>query len=52
VPAIRLDRCPGAAVRASHISLSTGAGELKKIVIEGNAPASESAVDYWTTAGK
>jgi polygalacturonase len=52
VPAIRLDRCPGAAVRASRTTLSAGPGELKKIAIEGNATASESAVDYWKAAGK
>jgi hypothetical protein len=61
-PVVRLDRCAGAVVRASRAFggtgtfLSTGRGELKGIVLEGNALASarkateESAGDFWRTA--
>ena len=60
-PVIRLDRCPGAIVRASRAFagtgtfLSTGPRELKGIVLEGNALSSarkateEAEVDYWRT---
>jgi hypothetical protein len=59
VPVIRLDRCPGAIVRGSRAFagtgtfLSTGLGELKDIVLEGNTFTSartataESAADLW-----
>jgi len=58
VPVVRLDHCPGAIVRNSRAFagtgtfLSTGPGELKDIVLEGNAwnrsrkPTEESAKDY------
>jgi polygalacturonase len=58
-PVIRLDRCPGAIVRASRsfagtgTFLSVGPGELKKLLLEGNAlgsarkPAVEAKTDYW-----
>ena len=58
-PAIRLDRCPGAIVRASRAYegtgtfLSVGLGELKRLILVGNTlisarrPAVESKTDYW-----
>lgn len=58
-PVVRLDRCPGAIVRASRAFpntgtfLSTGAGELKSVVLEGNVLANarrateEAKSDYW-----
>ena len=58
-PVVRLDRTPGAIVRASRALprtstfLSTGPGELKSIVLEGNVltdarqPTEEVKVDYW-----
>jgi hypothetical protein len=58
-PVIRLDRCPGAIVRASRAFagtgtfLSVGLGELKKLVFAGNTltgarrPAVEAKTDYW-----
>ena len=61
-PVIRLDRCPGAIVRASRAFdgtgtfLSTGRGELKSIALEGNATVGarkateEAEADYWRTA--
>jgi polygalacturonase len=61
-PVVRLDRSPGAIVRASRASegtgmfLSTGPGELKSIVLEGNAldsarrPTVEVKADYWKSA--
>jgi polygalacturonase len=61
-PVIRLDHCPGAIVRNSRAFEGTGAflsavpGELKHIVLEGNAlgeaktPTEESANDYKLTA--
>jgi hypothetical protein len=60
-PVIRLDRCPGAIVRASRAFdgtgtfLSTGKGELKRIAMEGNAIANsrkateEADADFWRT---
>jgi polygalacturonase len=60
-PVIRLDHCPGAVVRNSRAFagtgtfLSTGPGELKKIVLAGNAldraakPTEESAGAYKLT---
>ena len=54
VPVVRLDRCPGAIVRncrafaGTDRFLSVGPGELKELVLEGNAlgsatrPAEES----------
>lgn len=59
VPVIRMDRCPGAIVRASRAFadtgtfLSTAPGEMQSIVLEGNAwgaagKATEEAVtDFW-----
>jgi len=58
-PVVRLDRSPGAIVRASRAFegtgtfLSTGPGELKSIVLEGNVlgsarnPTAEAKADYW-----
>ena len=58
-PVIRLDRCPGAVVRASRAFegtgtfLSVGLGELKKLVFEDNMltsarkPALETKTNYW-----
>ncbi len=58
-PAIRLDRCPGAIVRSSKAFAGTGTflsvapGELKNIVLEGNAlgnarrPKEELKADFW-----
>ena len=58
-PVVRLDRCPGAIVRASRAFqgtdtfLSVGHGELKSLVLEGNVlvnarkPAVETKADYW-----
>jgi polygalacturonase len=58
-PVIRLDRCPDAIVRASRAFAGTGTflaagpGELKNIVLEGNAlgkaqkATEETAVDFW-----
>ena len=58
-PVVRLDRSPGAIVRGSRAFqgtgtfLSTGPGELKSIVLEGNVvvgarkPAVEVKADYW-----
>ncbi|HEY3836649.1 MAG TPA: glycoside hydrolase family 28 protein [Bryobacteraceae bacterium] len=62
VPVVRVDRCPGAIVRDSrafagtNTFLSTGVGELKGLVLEGNAlgPArratQETKGDYWKEA--
>jgi polygalacturonase len=62
VPVVRLDRTPGAIVRASRAFqgtgtfLSTGPGELKSVVLEGNVlgsarkPAEEAKADYWKSA--
>lgn len=59
-PVVRLDRTPGAILRASRAFngtgtfLSTAPGELKSIVLEGNVlgsssqPAVEKEADYWT----
>ena len=61
-PVVRLDRSPGAIVRASRAFegtgtfLSTGPGELKGIVLEGNVlgsarnPTAEAKADYWKSA--
>jgi polygalacturonase len=61
-PVIRLDHCPGAIVRNSRAFegtdafLSVGAGELKSVVLQGNAlhqakvPTEESAKEYKLTA--
>jgi hypothetical protein len=61
-PVVRLDRCPGAIVRASRAFqgtgafLSTGPGELKSVFLEGNVlagartPAVEAKTNYWTAA--
>jgi hypothetical protein len=61
-PVVRLDRCPGAIVRASRAFegtgtfLSTAPGELKSVVIEGNVlssarkPTAEKKANYWQTA--
>jgi polygalacturonase len=58
-PVVRLDRCAGAIVRASRAVqgtgtfLGTGLGELKSLVLEGNAlggarkAAGEAKTDYW-----
>ena len=58
-PVIRLDRCPGAIVRASRAFAGTGTflsvdlGELKKLIFVGNTltsarrPAAEAKADYW-----
>jgi len=60
-PVVRLDHCPGAIVRNSRAFPGTGTflsvapGELKKIVLEGNAlsgarkPTEESSKDYRLT---
>jgi hypothetical protein len=62
MPVVRLDRCPGAIVRGSHAFpgtgtfLSTGLGELKGIVLEGNVlagakrPAVEVKGDFWKSS--
>jgi hypothetical protein len=62
VPVIRLDRCPGAILRSSRAFagtgtfLSTAMGELKSMVLEGNAFTSartataEAATDFWAAA--
>jgi len=59
MPVVRLDRCPGAVVRGSRAVAGTGTflsvppGELKSVVLEGNAlgsarkAAEESATDFW-----
>ncbi|HYW44095.1 MAG TPA: glycoside hydrolase family 28 protein [Bryobacteraceae bacterium] len=61
-PVVRLDRTPGAIVRASRafpgtgVFLSTGPGELKSIFLEGNVlsgarkPTAEVKADYWKSA--
>jgi polygalacturonase len=61
-PVIRLDRCPGAIVRASRAFdgtgtfLTAGPGELKTLLLEGNflgkaqKPSLESAEDFWKPA--
>ena len=61
-PVVRLDRTPGAIVRASRAYpgtgtfLSTGPGELKSVVLEGNVlgsarkPTVEVKADYWKSA--
>jgi polygalacturonase len=61
-PVVRLDRNPGAIVRASRAFpgtgtfLSTGPGELKSVVLEGNVlvsahiPTVEAKADYWKSA--
>jgi polygalacturonase len=61
-PVIRLDRCPGAIVRASRAFegtgtfLSTAPGELKNIVLLENAlgaartATAEAKLDFWRTA--
>ena len=61
-PVVRLDRCPGAIVRASRAFQGTGTflgvgpGELKSLVLEGNALGSarkataEIKTDYWKEA--
>jgi hypothetical protein len=61
-PVVRLDRSPGAIVRASRAFegtgtfLSAGPGELKSIVLEGNVlsnarrPMVEVKADYWKAA--
>jgi polygalacturonase len=61
-PVVRLDRSPGAIVRASRAFegtgtfLSTGPGELKSIVLEGNVlgsarrPTVEVKADFWKSA--
>jgi hypothetical protein len=61
-PVVRLDRSPGAIVRASRAFpgtgtfLSTGPGELKSVVLEGNVlvsahiPTVEAKADYWKSA--
>jgi polygalacturonase len=58
-PVVRLDRTPGAIVRASRALLGTGTflttgpGELKSIILEGNVltgarqPTAEVKADYW-----
>jgi len=63
-PVVRLDRCPGATVRASRAFpgtstfLSAGPGELKAIALEGDALASarkavaEGKIDYWKERSK
>jgi hypothetical protein len=62
VPAIRLDNCPGAIVRASRAFagtgtfLSTALGELKSMELIGNALGTartatvEEAADFWSAA--
>jgi hypothetical protein len=61
VPVVRLDNCPDAIVRNSRafagtgIFLSTAPGELKSVVLEGNAFSAareakeEKAAEYWKT---
>src|ERR1019366_8947064 len=61
-PVVRLDRSPGAIVRASRVFggtgtfLSTGPGEPKSTVLEGNVlgrarrPTVEVKADYWKSA--
>jgi hypothetical protein len=61
-PVVRLDRSPGAIVRACRAFegtgtfLATGPGELKSIVLEGNVlsnarrPTVEVKADYWKSA--
>jgi hypothetical protein len=61
MPVVRLDHCPGAIVRNSRAFagtstfLSVGSGELKTVILEGNAlgragkPAEESARSYALT---
>jgi hypothetical protein len=58
-PVVRLDRTPGAIVRASRAFpgtgtfLSTGPGELRNVAMEGNVlgnarrPTAEGKADYW-----
>jgi hypothetical protein len=60
-PVVRLDRCPGAIVRASRTFQGTGAflstdpGELKSVFLEGNVlvgvrtPTVEAKTNYWTS---
>jgi hypothetical protein len=60
-PVIRLDRCTGAVVRGSRAVTGTGTflsvapGELKNVVLEGNALGSarrateEASTDFWRT---
>jgi polygalacturonase len=62
-PVVRLDRSPGAIVRASRAFpgtgtfLATGPGELKSVVLEGNVlsnarkPTAEAKADYWKSGG-
>jgi hypothetical protein len=59
VPVIRMDRCPGAVVRGSRAFagtgtfLSVGPGEMKSVVLEGNAlggagkATAEAVTDLW-----
>jgi hypothetical protein len=52
MPVVRLDRCPGAVVRGRAVAgtgtfLSMPPGELKSVVLEGNALGKESATDFW-----
>jgi polygalacturonase len=61
-PVVRLDRCPDAVVRGSKAFTGTGTflsvapGELKKVVLEGNAlgsarkAAGETSTDFWQGA--
>jgi len=61
-PVVRLDRTPGAILRSSRAFpgtdtfLSTGPGELKSIVLEGNVlttarvPAVAAEADYWRSS--
>jgi polygalacturonase len=61
-PVVRLDRTPGAIVRSSRAFpgtgtfLSTGPGELKSVVLDGNVlgsarkPTAETKTDYWKSA--
>ena len=62
-PVVRLDHCPGAVVRNSKAYgtgtfLSTGPGELKHIVLEGNAlgraamATEESPIDFWAPGNR
>lgn len=63
-PVVRLDRCPGAIVRASRAFegtatfLSAGPDELKTLLLDGNflkqakQPTAESAADFWKPAGR
>jgi polygalacturonase len=62
VPVVRLDHCPGAIIRSSRalpgtgVFLSTGPGEMKALVLEGNAlgaarkPSEEVKKDFWQVA--